>query len=130
VLCDKEATGGQVVPINQAGNPRTGHGPEIAQEYADDYHRAIARLGDSMSRHRHEPWDRSMLLSAASAQAVARGHIEVAEALLNLDDDGIAKINRSVRLKLFIEAIGRRDHRQLLPARFNFAGSDGVRSAP
>jgi hypothetical protein len=27
------------------------------------------------------------------AQAVARGHIEVAEALLNLDDDWIAKIN-------------------------------------
>jgi hypothetical protein len=33
-----------------------------------------------------------MLLSAAAAQAVAKGHIEVAATLLNLDDDGIAKI--------------------------------------
>jgi len=34
-----------------------------------------------------------MLLSAAAAQAVAKGHIDVAEALLNLDADWIAKIN-------------------------------------
>lgn len=34
-----------------------------------------------------------MLLSAAAAQAVAKGHIGVAEALLNLDADWIARIN-------------------------------------
>jgi hypothetical protein len=70
-----------------------GHGPEIPEEYADDYHRAIKRLGESVSLHRQEPWDRSMLLAAAAAQAVAKGHIDIAEALLNLDDDWIIKIN-------------------------------------
>jgi hypothetical protein len=33
-----------------------------------------------------------MLLSAAAAQAIAKGHIDVAAALLNLDDAWIAKI--------------------------------------
>jgi hypothetical protein len=51
---------------------RTGHGPEIPQGYADDYHRAITRLGDSVSLHRHEPWDRSMLLSTAPRRRLRR----------------------------------------------------------
>jgi hypothetical protein len=34
-----------------------------------------------------------MLLSVAAAQAVAKGHVGVAEALLNLDEDWITKIN-------------------------------------
>lgn len=34
-----------------------------------------------------------MLLAVAAAQAVAKGHIDIAEALLNLDADWIAKIN-------------------------------------
>jgi len=72
---------------------RTGHGPEIPEAIADGYHRAIASLGECVSNHRNDPWDQSMLLSAAAAQAVAKGHIAVAEALLNLDDHWIAKIN-------------------------------------
>ena len=71
----------------------TGRGPEIPEEYSDDYHRAIKRLDESVSVHWQGPWDRSMLLSAAAAQAVAKGHIDIAQALLNLDDDWIAKIN-------------------------------------
>jgi len=61
--------------------------------HADDYHRAIARLMENVSVHRNEAWDQSMLLSAAAAQAVAKGHVDVAEALLNLDAHWIAKIN-------------------------------------
>lgn len=72
---------------------RTGHGPDIPTAYAHDYHRAIAQLVENVSLHRNEAWDQSMLLSAAAAQAVAKGHIDVAEALLNLDADWIAKIN-------------------------------------
>ena len=72
---------------------KTGHGPEIPEDIADDYHRAVESLGESVSAHRNDPWDQSMLLSAAAAQAVAKGHIEVAEALLNLDEHWIAKIN-------------------------------------
>lgn len=72
---------------------RTGHGPDIPDDYAKDYHLAVTRLGECVSLHRNDPWDRSMLLSAAAAQAVAKGHIDIAEALLNLDDDWIRKIN-------------------------------------
>lgn len=73
---------------------RTGHGPEIPTECAEDYHRAVASLGEIVSLHRNEAWDQSMLLSAMAAQAIAKGHVAVAEAMLNLDSDLIAKINR------------------------------------
>jgi hypothetical protein len=72
---------------------QTGRGPDIPKAFADEYHSAIARLMENASLHRNEPWDQSMLLSVAAAQAVAKGHIDVAEALLNLDADWIAKIN-------------------------------------
>lgn len=73
---------------------RTGRGPEIPPELADAYHLAIAQLMDAVSLHRDDPWDEDLLLSAAAAQAVAKGHIAAAEALLNLDADWIGKINR------------------------------------
>lgn len=47
-----------------------------------------------VSLHRAEDWSEDMLLCAAAAQAVAKGHAEVAEALLNLDADWIGRINR------------------------------------
>jgi hypothetical protein len=72
---------------------KTGRGPELPEEIADDYHRAIASLGECVSIHRNDPWDPSMCLSAAAAQAVAKGHVTVAETLLNLDENWIAKIN-------------------------------------
>lgn len=71
----------------------TGHGPDVPEAFADDYHRAIARLMENANLRQNEPWDQSMLLSIAAAQAVVKGHIDVAEALLNLDADWIAKIN-------------------------------------
>ncbi len=70
-----------------------GRGPDIPDAYAADYHAAVARLSDAVSLHRNEPWDRSTLLSVLAAQAVAKGDVAVAEALLNLDDDWIARIN-------------------------------------
>lgn len=72
---------------------QAGRGPDIPEAYADDYHRAIKQLVENVSLRRNEAWDQSMLLSAAAAQAVGKGHIDVAEALLNLDTDWIAKIN-------------------------------------
>jgi hypothetical protein len=72
---------------------QTGRGPAIPEAYVDDYHRAIAQLVENVCLHRNEAWDQSMLLSIAAAQAVAKGHIDVAEALLNLDANWIAKIN-------------------------------------
>ena len=73
---------------------RAGRGPAIPEECAEPYHAAITDLGESVSAHRQEPWDQSMLLAAAAAQAVAKGHVDVAEALINLDDNWIGKINR------------------------------------
>lgn len=73
---------------------RTGRGPEVPAECADDYHRALASLAEVVSLHRNDPWDQSMLLSAMAAKAVAKGHVDIAEAILNLDSDLIAKINR------------------------------------
>lgn len=72
---------------------RNGRGPDIPAAYVSDYHHAIARLMANASLHRNHPWDQPMLLSVAAAQAVAKGHIDVAEALLNLDADWIAQIN-------------------------------------
>jgi len=71
---------------------QTGRGPALPRAYADDYHRAIRQLVENVSIHRNEAWDQSMLISVATAQAVAKGHIDVAEALMNLDADWIAKI--------------------------------------
>lgn len=70
-----------------------GRGPGIPEELASDYYRAITQLVDVVSLHRHEAWDQAMLLSAAAAQAISKGHVDVAEALLNLDADWIGKIN-------------------------------------
>lgn len=70
-----------------------GRGPKIPQAYADGYHHAIARLVDAVNLHRNEPWNQSMMLSASAALAIAKGHVDIAEALLNLDGDWIAKIN-------------------------------------
>lgn len=72
---------------------QTGRGPEISPALADEYHRAISQLMDNVSLHRNEKWDQTMLLSVLAAQAVVKGHVDVAEAILNLDSDWIAKIN-------------------------------------
>jgi hypothetical protein len=69
-----------------------GRGPKIPADIAESYRHALARIGDCVSIHRSDPWDQSMTLSVAAAQAAAKGHIDVAEALLNLDDDWIARI--------------------------------------
>lgn len=69
-----------------------GRGPIIPAELAEAYHSAIASLIDCVSLHRHDDWDEPMLLSALTAQAVAKGNHDVAEALANLDQDLITRI--------------------------------------
>ena len=70
----------------------TGRGPVVPAELAADYHAAITSLIDCVALHRHDDWDEPILLSALSAQAVAKGHYDVAEALFNLDEHMIARI--------------------------------------
>jgi len=69
-----------------------GRGPTIPAELAEAYHAAIASLIDCVAFHRHDDWDEATLLSALTAQAVAKGNYSVAEALSNLDEDLITRI--------------------------------------
>lgn len=69
-----------------------GRGPTIPTELAEAYHTAIASLIDCVALHRHDDWDEPMLLSALTAQAVAKGNYGVAEALFNLDEHMITRI--------------------------------------
>ncbi|MGV1825523.1 hypothetical protein [Agrobacterium vitis] len=72
---------------------KTGLAPEIPKVYAEDYHHAISQLVEIVYLHLKEDWDQETLLAATAAQAVAKGHVAVANALLNLTDDLIAEIN-------------------------------------
>ena len=72
---------------------QTGQGPAVLDEYVQAYQNAIESLPGIAGRHGKEPWSRSMVLVVAAAQAAAKGHIDIAEAMLNLDDDLIARIN-------------------------------------
>jgi hypothetical protein len=70
-----------------------GRGPEMPPSLAKPYDEAIASLPECAWAHRKERWSEDMMLSVAAAEAVARGHHKIAEALMNLDDDWIEKIN-------------------------------------
>jgi hypothetical protein len=72
----------------------SGRGEAIPDDLGEAYRTALVDLAEAVARHRFEPWDRPKLLAAAAALAVAKGDFEVAEALLNLDDDWIDKIAR------------------------------------
>lgn len=69
-----------------------GRGPAVPTELATAYHAAITSLIDCVALHRHDDWDEATLLSALTAQAVAKGNYGVAEALSNLDEDLITRI--------------------------------------
>ncbi|GAA3889916.1 hypothetical protein GCM10022276_06190 [Sphingomonas limnosediminicola] len=69
-----------------------GKGPAIPEELEEPYQRAISGLTECVSLHRDDPWDEATALSALAALAVAKGHAHVAEAILNLDGDLIAKL--------------------------------------
>lgn len=72
-----------------------GRGPEVPAYLGGAYRAGISMLMDCASAHRSDPWDRAMALSIAAAQAVAKGLYVEAEAIMNLDDDWILKINAS-----------------------------------
>jgi len=69
-----------------------GRGPAVPPDLAEAYHAGVANLMDAVACHRHEDWDDALLLSAVCAQAVAKGQHKIAEAMMNLDDDLIAKL--------------------------------------
>lgn len=59
---------------------------------AEDYNAAVLHFSECVALHRNEDWDEPTLLSAFSAQAVAKRHHRVAEAIMNLDDYLIGKL--------------------------------------
>jgi hypothetical protein len=71
---------------------QNGNGPVIPVDLREPYFQAISRLMECVSAHRNQAWDEETLLSAIAAQCVAKGHVQVAEAILNLDSDLIAKL--------------------------------------
>jgi hypothetical protein len=70
-----------------------GRGPAVPGDLAAAYGAGLYMLTDCVNAHRASDWDQAMLLSACAALAVAKGHCKVAEAILNLDDDVIGKVN-------------------------------------
>jgi hypothetical protein len=69
-----------------------GRGPQIPAEMADAYFEGLRGLHQCAFRHAPEDWDSGMAQSVAAALAAAKGQFKLAEALINLDDDIIAKI--------------------------------------
>jgi hypothetical protein len=68
-------------------------GPEVPVFLALAYHDAISRLPDCLAAHLTEVWSQDMTIAATAALAVSKGHHALAEALMNLDQDRISKIN-------------------------------------
>ena len=70
----------------------SGRGPDVPPDLIGPYQHAIARPTECVAMHRDATWDQSMLISAFGAQAAAKGHLRIAEAIMNLDDELIEKL--------------------------------------
>lgn len=69
-----------------------GSGPQVPADLSVAYSDGVARLTECVAFHRTDPWDQPTLISAVCAQAVAKGHPMLAEAIMNLDDDLIRRL--------------------------------------
>ena len=69
-----------------------GRGPQIPAEMAEAYFAGLRGLHECAFRHADEDWDGAMAQSVVAALAAAKGQIRLAHALIELDDDMIAKI--------------------------------------
>ncbi|HVI89604.1 MAG TPA: hypothetical protein VM659_14955 [Dongiaceae bacterium] len=68
-----------------------GRGPALPESLADAYHGELLRLALCAHRHVADIWDHHMTRSVSAALAAAKGDIDLAELLLELDDDRIAR---------------------------------------
>lgn len=69
-----------------------GRGPEIPKELHDGYFEALARLPACALRHMNNVWGADMTKSALAAIAVAKGQIDLAELLVELDEETLKKL--------------------------------------
>ena len=70
-----------------------GRGPEVPDFLLPAYDLAISRLPDCVLRQRGESWSQDMTIAVMAAIAVSKSHHALAEAVMNLDEDRISKIN-------------------------------------
>ena len=67
-------------------------GPALPARLSTAYRQALQQLHDCAFRQAAHDWDASMTRAVTAALAAAKGRIEVAEAIINLDDDVMARI--------------------------------------
>jgi hypothetical protein len=71
----------------------TNHGPEPEPDMAQSYFDSLQKLHLLAFAHSTDDWNSDMAQSVAAALAASKGQIELAQALINLDNDIIRKIN-------------------------------------
>ena len=62
-----------------------GNGPQVPAELSDAYDVSLQQLHECAHKQSAYPWDDSMVISVACAQAAAKGQTKLAEAISNLD---------------------------------------------
>jgi hypothetical protein len=72
---------------------QNGRGPDVPEALAAPYRAAVTALADLVALHLADGWDRDHLLCACAALAVAKSDHAAADAIMNLDEYWIAKIN-------------------------------------
>ncbi len=68
-------------------------GSDVPSNLRSSYEEAVHELAACALHHRAQEWDLDMTCSIASALAAAKGHHQLADALINLDEYWIEKIN-------------------------------------
>lgn len=66
--------------------------PQIPAQLAEAYFGGLRGLHECAFRHASDQWDSGMARSVAAALAAAKGQLTLAEALIKLDNDMIARI--------------------------------------
>lgn len=71
----------------------TGRGPALAAVASDAYFEALQKLHACAFAHASDNWSAGMAQSVAAALAASKGETKLAQAIVNLDDDIIRRIN-------------------------------------
>lgn len=69
-----------------------GRGPQMPAVLARPYFESLPLIHESAFRHRANAWDKYMTRSVLAALAAAKGEIDLAEILTELDDSQVAAI--------------------------------------
>lgn len=69
-----------------------GRGPQMPAALAKPYFESLPLMHESAFRHRASAWDKYMTRSVLSALAAAKGEIDLAEILTELDDSQVAAL--------------------------------------